>query len=178
MSPKENAKLLTTLLFQNNIKQGEYFEDKSINCKNWQILVNHSRYHLEFYDLYYKHFLSCVINPVFFSFNLKTKDHQEFHHPFFHATTFKKLVAQHVNSLYKNPLLMSRFNPDSDNYQQFLKKFKKHGDKLHAIKKTWTSKSNYNLGYVVENENDIILRTAKKDPRNILSIDVTYRKKK
>jgi len=178
MSPKENAQILTTLLFKNNIKQGEYFEDKSINCNNWQILATHSRHHLGFYDLYRNHFLSCVINPNFFFFSLKTKDDQGHHHSFFHATTFKKLVVQYVNSLYKNPLLMSRFNPDSDNYQQFLKKFKKHQNKLQAIKNTWTDQSNRNLGYLINDENDIILRTSKKDPRNILSIDVTYRKKK
>jgi hypothetical protein len=175
MFAKEQARELTTLIVKQNIKEKKY-SDKIITCNDFSIVVNHTRDVLCFSTLRYEQYMSAFIHPQFVCFSLKTKDRQGQHHPFFHAQTFKKLVLDHVNSLYENPLLMAKFSADSDNYQQFSQEFKKHNDKLLAARQTWTTKSNQLLGYDIKEKEDVTVLCSPRT-KNIEDIEITYRKK-
>jgi hypothetical protein len=176
MFDKEQAKELTTFIFNQNIKKKEY-SNTEVAYDNSNVLVTFSDQMISFHDLHQGQYMHAIIASRFISFCLKTKNEENRYHPFFHAQTFKKLAVGYAESIYENPLLTAKFLPGSDNYRQFSKDFKKHNDKLLAAQKTWTTKSNQLLGYEIkEKENVYVFYFPNK--KKIEDINIIYRKKK
>lgn len=181
MSAKEYAQVAIRQIFQKCIDLHPSMID-TVLIDDIPLDLHHKQNQIYIYDWKYRNYLISSLHPrrKSISFDLFTKNEDGFHHPLFHAHTFKEISLNYFSQKININQIESRFMPNSVNYHQFHKIFTETSDKVKAAQSTWEAQSNALLGYSVIDIDNINIFIPSKQHKNIVpaSVEIICRKKK